>query len=364
LLKLECFNIITAFYNGELVLSKVLTPQSRLAGAFKRLQITNKGLKYRLVFAITYTIVCIEKYYDIKWKAIIKPNGGIAVGLTQLEISSNVQRFKPYYTYSFDATAFDHSIPQVLMVLSYTVLSKAFALSPYQVRTLNYLRNVMLTLPLFHPQIELTERKRGLNSGSGLTNTVGSIAMYVMHAMALKRYCRMNNINCNVIGIILVSSDDSLIGCRCKINTDAYIKLFAYMFGVTLELEASTPPGKCNAVFLGSNWTDGQPTRSINRMFGRICFGSGDFPKMSKREIFSSRCFEILGNDSRFHSIWKSFNLEMPNRIFRFIEVADYNAQLLIRSRIEQSSSSENRGIWMDISPYKAAGLAGVWMTR
>jgi hypothetical protein len=318
-----------------------------------------------LVFAIAFKIICIEKYFDMLWKQRVIKLGGIIVGLTQIEISTVVKEYDELYAYSFDVDNFDHTVPQLVLVLGYWVLENALPLSIKQVKILRYLRNVMLTLPLFHPNLDFMPRKRGLNSGSGLTNTLGSITMFVMHSIVLFKYCRIHGINLGRIKTkITVSSDDSIIGLSLPLNVIFYVKLFYKTFGMTLDHEATAKPGISKVEFLGSLWTNGVPTRSVERMFGRICFGTGNFPIMDEKTLFASRCFEILGNDGRFDKLWASFNLRMPDKVFRFVEIADYNAQLKIREYIEHTNSSENRGLWLNIADLKAAGLAGVWMTR
>jgi len=361
----SCYDIIDGFINGTLNIQQILHSDERLAAAFKRLQITEKGLKHRLVFAINYKIVVIEKYFDVLWKQVLIKHGGIVTGYTQPEISKTVSLHAEMFSYSFDAKGFDHTLPQFLIVTSYTILEKLFCHNEYMAKCLRFLRNVLLTMVLFHPDLNFNTRLRGLNSGSGLTNTVGSIVMYLAHSMCIFEYFKLKGLSVyKVATLITVSSDDSILSSEVELDVALYINLFNSLFGIDLELEHVSPPGVDETVFLGSRWLQGKPVRSIHRMFGRIIFGTGNYPRMNTEQLFCSRAFEILGNDSRFDRIWETFNLEMPDRLFRFVEVADYQTQLEIKAKLELQNSSESRGVWESIRAYKIAGLARVWETR
>jgi len=145
--------------------------------------------------------------------------------------------------------------------------------------------------------------------------------------------------------LIKVSGDDSVLGTVNPINIEEYQRLFNKMFTIELELESFSNPGENKVVFLGSTWKDGKPYRDINRLFARILFGTGNFPKMSGYELFCSRAYEIFGNDCRFGDIWRTFGLPLSPRIFRFTEIADYSNQLKIRELQKTVDNSDSRGI-------------------
>ena len=165
------------------------------AAAFKRLQVTSKSLKNRLVFAVNYKLIAIFKPIDIMFKSSIKRKGGLVIGCTQEDIASHVKEFKDMFAYSMDGKSFDHCAQTLVLLLAFYVLEDILKLNPRQLKIFRYCRNLELVMPLFHPDIRYTERHSGLSSGSGVTNTIGSIAMYIMLAMCLFRYCMSKNIN-------------------------------------------------------------------------------------------------------------------------------------------------------------------------
>jgi hypothetical protein len=176
------------FTTGNLDLSNLLTLDEMYSAAFKRLQVTSKSLKNRLVFAVNYKLIAIFKPLDIMFKSSIKRGGGLVIGCTQKEISSHTSEFKNMYAYSLDGKAFDHHAQTLILLIAFYVLEDILKLPSKHLIIFRYCRNLELVMPLFHPDIRYTERHSGLSSGSGVTNTIGSIAMYLMHAMCLFRF--------------------------------------------------------------------------------------------------------------------------------------------------------------------------------
>jgi hypothetical protein len=82
-------------------------------------------------------------------------------------------------------------------------------------------------------------------------------------------------------------------------------------------------------------------------MFARIMFGSSNIPKMTDLELFQSRCYEILGNTCEYRLLYGSFNLPYPSRVFRFLELTDFNNRQFILSRL---TTHEVRGVFMNIN--------------
>lgn len=175
------------------------------------------------------------------------------IGQTQKGISREVTKFKNLYCYSLDGKAFDHRVQTLILLLSFNILESILNLSPKQVKIFRYCRNIELTLPLYHPSLRFVERYSGLSSGSGLTNTIGSISMYIMHAMCLFRYFSSKGINAwRVPFLIKVSGDDSVLGSKQPLNIKEYCELFKDMFSIELELELTSPPMQDKVLFLGS----------------------------------------------------------------------------------------------------------------
>lgn len=370
-LKIEMFKIISDFCKESLNIFELDRKCFRFSAAFKRQQVTNSGLKTRLVFAVNYAVALLEGYYDLWIKRIILHDNDCHFihGRDQLYLSNLTKSTKGMHTYSFDAKFFDHNIPSIVMVLAFSVIEDILPLTNYKRKMLKFLRNYQCTLPLFHPLHPPMFRKRGLSSGSGLTSTLGSINMFFMHCVTFRRYQKRRGIDLTEsnLPLIYVSSDDSVISFTDALDHRSYIKEMYNVFGLELELECYSPPEGDEVFFLGSNWKSGLPRRNINRLFGRICFGSGNFPKMSNFELFSSRCYEILGNTSEFPLIWKSFNVGLfPRRVFRFVELMDWNnRQVLENRRTSNTAYIDKRGFWENLTAEtEDIRLSDVWKTR
>jgi len=359
-LKQEIYALLESFYAGELNFNDILSDTHYFSAAFMRNQITSSGLKTRLVFAVNYIVVVIETYFNITFKSMISsPNSDFAIGRTQQQISDKVLSFRGGYNMSFDVKGFDNSVPRIVIITSFKILEGVLPLSSYQLSVFKWLRNYFVTLPLFHPLIKLVSRQKGITSGSGFTSVIGSMCMYFMHCVTLYRYTKQVGMSINNMSVrIVVSGDDSIVSTSQFIDNVVYSKLMQEIFGVELELEFISKPGDSEIGFLGSVWKDGVPFRDVNRMFGRIAFGSSNFPEMTEKQMFSSRCFEILGHVGDFEEIWSSFRLPLERRIFRFSELSYHN----VKYQVLAKQSRDNRGFWTNVDPL--SDLNSVWRTR
>jgi hypothetical protein len=359
----EINRIAESIINKEFELYDFLNNEQMFSAAFKRFQITSKAMKARLVFCLTYSLNVAEAMFDIPLKQMFEhPDCPMVHGRTQLELSSLITRHRKFYCLSFDVKEFDLRVPGEIIVLSFNYMALSLGLSTdsYLIRLFNSIRDLNLCMPVFHPVLELVDRKRGISSGSGLTSSLGSFCMYIMHTLTLMDYCKMYKINIfRVFSAIYVSSDDSLIFTSFRIDNVVYMSLFKRKFDMELELEGSSDPNVDSAFFLGSEWLNGQPFRNTDRMLARILFGSPNMPRMDNTHVlFCSRAYEILGNVANFNEIWKTFQVPMSDRLFRFTELADYK----LKSEINSLNLLDRRGFWtqrdFDLE------LDRVWTTR
>jgi hypothetical protein len=340
-----------------------LAKEQVFTAAFKRFQITSKAMKARLVFCLTYSINVCESTFDIMFKQMFEHSEcPIVQGKTQLELSRLISSHQRFYCLSFDAKEFDMRVPGEIIVMAFNYMALSLGLSEgsYLSKLFNDIRDLNLCMPVFHPVLELTDRKRGISSGSGLTSSLNSFCMYLMHTLALMEYCKMHKINIfRVVTKTFVSGDDSLIFTSFKINHDIYIKIFKRKFDMELELEGMSEPSVDEAFFLGSEWKQGKPFRNIDRMFARILYGSPNLPQFSNPHLlFCSRAYEILGNVANFEEIWKTFKVPMSDRLFRFFELADFQ----LRSKMRSADLLDRRGFWETRD--SRLELDRVWTTR
>jgi hypothetical protein len=349
----------------KLLVSRFLVEQTvtdmffPFSAAFKRFQVTSDKLKARLVFAVNYKVSVIEGYYDAIFKRVaVNADSPFIIGKTQIELSELMLKQRGHYCLGLDATSFDNTLPSEVMIMAYGYLADVCGLTPFKRDVLYRLMQYTITLPLFHPNVRLQSRQRGQSSGSGLTSTINSISMYLMHCAAFHRYCLNNRINVGRISFsVLVSGDDSVIVTNQKIDFKKYAAVFFDMFGMTLKLESECGPDENNITFLGSTWKHGVPYRDINRMFSRILFGNSNLPRLdSVQMLFCSRAFDILGNSGDFGEIWRDFNIRMPDRVFRFTELAGE-----ARLRNKNFSGRNPLGYWGNTGNLH---LNHVWSTR
>jgi hypothetical protein len=344
-------------------LYNALNEEQLFTAAFKRFQITSSKMKARLVYCLTYVINVCEAFYDVPLKQMFEhPDCPMIHGRTQLGISFLLCKNAKYHCTSFDVKEFDIRTPAEIIVISFEYLLLCLGLVPgtYRYKLLCDIRDLLLCMPCFHPALELNDRKRGIISGSGLTSSIGSFCMYIMHTLTMIKYCNMHKMNTfRMLILIYVSSDDSLIFTNFKINTDVYCKIFHDTFDLELELEDQSGPHNNRAVFLGSTWIDGKPFRQVKRMFARILYGNPNLPKFENDHLlFCSRCYDILGNVADFESIWKTFHVPMSDRVFRSFDLMDYNS----RTKFNETQLLDKRGFWETRSRLEM--LDHVWTTR
>jgi hypothetical protein len=228
------------------------------------------------------------------------------------------------------------------------ISAQIMGLSTYNLKIFKILVAYFITCPVFHPEVSYKIKQRGIPSGSGFTSLFGSLCNMYMLSVCLHRYCKINKIDINTVDIkLLVSSDDTMICTDFNVDFKQLYTLLNTIFDMNIELESYSESGESLCFFLGSRWEFGNPTRDINRMLARICFGSGNYPKMTDIQMLQSRSFEILGNTSQYSELYGSFNVPYPERIFRSLELMDYNTRLIVADTLH---GYEKRGVWQNVN--------------
>lgn len=354
--KNERFCIIKAFNNIKANESAPLT------AAFVRMQITNSGLKVRLVFAVALIFLVAETYFNLILKYVVNNVQSTAIhGYTQPRIRDLVSSTNELHTLCIDYKSFDQKMPSFIIITCAYVSRYVMNLNAYENVLFFNLINFFVKLPVFHPLVPFVPKNCGIPSGSGFTSIFGSLCNTYMLHIAIRRYCKENRISDFEDNYIAyTSSDDTIISSSFYIDFMKLKKILLDLFGVDIELESYSCPGQTEVFFLGSRWINNLPTRDVDRMVARIIFGSGNYPQMTDLELFQSRCFEILGNTCQYASIYRTFNVPYPKRVFRLIELADYITQQYIKDNL---INYEKRGFWMNIRlDHNTANL--VWLER
>lgn len=184
-----------------------------LTAAFVRSQITNSGLKLRLVFAVGIVFVSIESYFNLILKSVIMNcKSGAIHGYTQPEIAQLNLGATRYHTLCIDYSLFDLRIPSFVIASVSHLAVLVMQLNRWESSI--FLGSVawFIKMPVFHPILEYSDKFKGLPSGSGYTSIIGSMCNYYMLSIAIRRYAKLNGIYLHSDSyFLLVSSDDTKI---------------------------------------------------------------------------------------------------------------------------------------------------------
>lgn len=363
--------IYQQFIRGNLTYSQIVRYPS---SAFMRLQIRASGLKFRVVCAVEVVHQFIESYfykYVTSDATVLRKYSDMTIGLTQAEISSRVSQFKYYNTYSIDFSGWDLHRPQILSIISFELIRSLLPLSSYEDKILVYLRNVYLTLPLFHPAFSYVKRNRGTVSGSGFTSLDNSICNWIANTIIIFEYCKKKNFDPYKYDFkLLVNGDDLLLGVQDpNFDFSLYQELFKSRFSMLTRLECEMSKiGIDKCFYLGSMWINGVPYREESQMVASVVFGSGNFPEMSTNELLQSRFFEIFGNSGDTLKYWKRFKIPILKRRFVFSELVNphrFNAHK--REDFRESDKflqKSSRGFWFNYNSKDYHDLNSLWSLR
>lgn len=361
------------FYNGTLRPSDIFTFPSAI---FLRLQIRESGLKARVVHAVQGFQQALESFIFIYFSSgLPESRSAVVLGYTQSEISEVVTGYKGLYAYSVDYKVWDNSRQPVLSVISFELIRQLIPLTDYELEIFTTIRNLYLTLPSFHPIIELKRRYVGTVSGSGFTSLDNSLCNYIITSLIMYEYCLSKGYNPYDFSYRFnVSGDDMIMGCETPIDMELFKSIAYSKFGATVKLECEpSKRGEDRVTFLGSNWENGKPFRSEKLMVASCIFGSGNFPLMSAEQLLASRFLEIFGNSADCEKFAKKMNLQIPSRIFFFNELSNPFKSGSPKNKSERYKGFErnadiikqkdSRGFFYNY-PFKTQNLNYLWYSR
>jgi hypothetical protein len=367
-IKFQLLDLLKLLYSKELKIEDILGWPS---ATFLRNQIRTSGLKMRVIHAVNASQLVIESFYYKVFSSLICSDSCITMGLTQIQISERVSQYKDLYTYSVDYSKWDQTRQPILSIISFDILCQLCGFSEYLLKICNFLRNYYLTLPMYHPSVELTRRYIGTVSGSGFTSLDNSICNFLVVAITIYDYCRHENLNPYKFYYKLnTSGDDLLLGFKEPINFELFSRLANNRFGCVMKLEIEVQaPGKNCCFYLGSKWIDGKPFREQKTLVASVIFGSGNFPRMTTEKLVASRFIEVFGNSADCGSYFKRFRgkLDIKKRLFFFSELytpfrtGNEERIKLIKPISGQAISS--RGFWYTRTEHHD-DLNDTWSTR
>lgn len=357
------------FYQGNLKPSELFRYPSAV---FVRSQIRSSDLKIRLVHAVEAFQQILENFYYQYFVSALPLDSCICLGRTQSQIGEIVKAYDNMYCYSFDYKSWDNTRQQVLSVISFELLRSALPLSEYEDKILVNLRNLFLTLPIFHPLIPLSKRSVGTVSGSGFTTLDNSLCNWVLTNLLLYEYSSIKGVDISTLSYQLhILGDDVIVGTTQPLDIAILTNIAKRDYGATLKLECEPAmPGTSKCNFLGSSWENGVPFRPEKLLVASVLFGSGNFPYMTTNELFQSRFIEIFGNSGDCTQYWKRLNRPLLRRLFFFNELsAPFRFNTKASKRFHEISLNrvntkvDSRGFWFNAN-YNIDTLSDLWRSR
>lgn len=344
------------------------------AAIFLRLQIRMSGMKTRIVHAVHALQQSLESFYYLYFISALPKGSALALGLTQIEVSSLCEQFRDYYTIPLDHKSWDLLKQPVLSVISFEILLNVLPLNHYQKQILTGLRNLFITLPSFHPTIELSRRYIGTVSGSGFTSLDNSISNWVFLNIVLFRYCKAKGLNPYTFEFkFYVLGDDILFGSKSEIDLELFFNIASSMFGKQLKLEGQVyPPGVNKSFFLGSSWIDGKPYRPEKLTVASIVLSTpSKLPPMSMHEKLLSRFIEIAGNSADCGLLFKRLGISMLPRLYFFrslsapfkMGILEETDRIKEYKRMGINTTKYSAGFWYDVN-YSISALNHLWKSR
>jgi hypothetical protein len=171
----------------------------------------------------------------------------------------------------------------------------------------------ILHVPIFHQDIGIIVRRRGIISGSYFTNIMDSLCnVMILH------YC---DVSTKSISRAIVYGDDNLVCGDKQYPSIRTIQQKLTIFSMTITTSESDWSNSFRTEFAGSVWDKEGPERSIPRMLMGACLQKSKWPRFpSKRELLRSRFFTVLQADRRVFSLMKQLRLPVSSgmQIYQF----------------------------------------------
>lgn len=165
-----------------------------------------------------------------------------------MQISSVMKTMKPFYTYTFDYSKFDQTVPLELQLLACRTIRNLLDIRGLE-QWWDAMQTNLIKGAVYHPRFGgVLQRKRGLLSGSYFTNIIGSLVNIILLCYAL--VCIQQQ---SIVRKIFVHGDDFVIACDKPLNTSEFRKVIE-SFGMSINESkvGSSNPGDDRTHFLGS----------------------------------------------------------------------------------------------------------------
>jgi len=175
--------------------------------------------------------------------------------------------FKNFCKVSGDYSSYDQTIPSFLIQTSFDIIKGFYNFdNKYQSSLYDKMVKYVIHGPIYHPDIGIINRKRGIASGSVFTNLVDSICNLLI----------VNYTN-RLLGLDLaklyVCGDDNLMLTSGRLIPDYFGTIIKKVFNMDFEFEHGSriQKGVQAMQFLGSYWSEDGPHRTVKRMILSAC---------------------------------------------------------------------------------------------
>lgn len=238
--------------------------------SYHRIQHGEKGPKLRLVWGFPFSQTLVEGTIAAPLIAhFLSRRTPMVFGYTKLGVAARLARISNrHFQYGFDFSGFDSSIAPKLIQRAFIILRTWFPQTSEVDHLFSLVENYFVFTPIVMPDGFIYQKKRGVPSGSWLTQLVDSIVNYfaIQYCMICStgRPINLNN--------ICVLGDDSIIGINQKISVSSFVR-YAETIGLTINSEkTSVSKDGLGLEFLGHSWQHGVAHRDVADVAKRMAF--------------------------------------------------------------------------------------------
>jgi hypothetical protein len=225
-------------------------------------------IKERLIFCPPFAVTILELFFYSKLCSFFTRNDGssIVMGNSQMFLYNlNIQKKDSFKT-SGDYSSYDQTLPSILICASMFLFSELidFESNPYFKNLFWRLNGYIMYGHCYHTSIGLQKRKRGIFSGTVITNLADGVCNLMLVSPFLSGSGSVD---------IRVGGDDIVIFSENKVNTELISEGVLSTYDMKLNFLESDKynKGDPSMQFLGSKWTVSGPERPLMRMVLGCC---------------------------------------------------------------------------------------------
>lgn len=218
------------------------------------------GYKNRLAFCPAMQFTVVEMIFGLSIVKLFeqKKDMDIRYGDTPEMTFQMLKLISSFYKMPLDFKSYDQTIPSFVIVACFQALKTLYKLDSYESKVFDFMVSYIINAPIYHNDIGLVPRKRGIISGSFYTNVIDSMGNCVILGIAGGK-------NNGLDGIRVYGDDNLLIG-RHRYPDLTNIESYLSILGMSVTYDRKYFSKTFNTHFSGSFWTRNGPERDIKRM--------------------------------------------------------------------------------------------------